>query len=108
MQDTTRTALTAILAADPTVSRPAATRALSILDGADAPHPMGRILRTTEAARLCGVTTKTLRAWSKAGVLVPVYAGQVKENVPPTPYSRHPRYIFMSSPAPAGDLIFRE
>ena len=78
MQDTTRTALTAILAADPTVSRPAATRALSILDGADAPHPMGRILRTTEAARLCGVTTKTLRAWSKAGVLVPVYAGQNK------------------------------
>ncbi len=78
MQATTKTAISALLAADGTVDKKAAKHALAILDGGDTPRPMGRILRTTEAARLCGVTTKTLRAWAKAGALVPVYAGDNK------------------------------
>ena len=75
MTPTTKTALAAIIAADATIPEETAKAALKLLDGKPEEKPLGRILRTTEAARLCGVTTKTLREWAKAGALVSVYAG---------------------------------
>lgn len=71
MQGSTKTAIAAILAADASIPKETAAAALRLLSGEDE-RPLGRILRSTEAARLCGVTTKTLRNWCKAGVLVPV------------------------------------
>ena len=74
MTKNTRTALAAILAADGTIPQETADAALKVLDGkSNAAGELGRVIRTTEAARLCGVTTKTLRNWCAAGVLVPVY-----------------------------------
>ena len=73
MQSNTRTAIAAILAADASIPKETANRALAILDGADVPRPMGRVIRTTEAARILGVTTKTARAYAAAGALVSVY-----------------------------------
>ena len=73
MQTTTKTALTAILAADASIPKEAAQRALSILAGNEAPRPVGRVLRTTEVAKLFNVTTKTLRLWAENGILVPVF-----------------------------------
>lgn len=73
MNQTTKTAITAIIAADASIPKEAAQRALSILAGNEAPRPVGRVLRTTEVAKLCGVTTKTLRLWAANGILVPVF-----------------------------------
>ena len=75
MRESTKTALSAILAADESIPNEAAKRAMAILEGGETPRPLGRVIRTTEAARLLGVTTKTLRNWTKGGALVPVYAG---------------------------------
>ena len=71
--ENTRTAITAILAADASVSKETASRAISVLNGEETPRPIGRVIRTMEAASIFHVTTKTLRAWAKAGALVPVY-----------------------------------
>ena len=73
MQTQTRTAISALIVADGTIAKEAANRALAILEGASESKPVGRILKTMEAARRLGVTTKTLRDWSKSGALKPVY-----------------------------------
>ena len=90
MTSNTKTALTAILAADGTIPAELAGFALKMLGMGGTLSPedsaailkrmqgkgggeLDRVIRTTEAARLCGVTTKTLRNWCAAGVLVPVY-----------------------------------
>lgn len=78
MQTQTKTALAAIIAADASIPKESAVRALAVLDGAEVPRPMGRLLKTTEAARILHVTTKTLRGWSKSGALVPVYVPGAK------------------------------
>ncbi len=72
MTPQTESATRALLATDPTIPRERAESAIRLLRGDDA-KPLPRIVRTTEAARLFHVTTKTLRAWAKAGALVPVY-----------------------------------
>jgi len=72
MQPSTKTALAAIISADATIDQKSATRALALLSGAELPRPMGRVVRAKEAARLCGVTTKTIRTWAANGALVPV------------------------------------
>ena len=78
MTKNTRTALTAILAADGTISPEAADAALKVLDGKGNPAAaVGAVIRTKEAVRLLGgVTTKTLRAWAADGRLVPVYGSK--------------------------------
>lgn len=72
MTPQTETATRALWAADPTIPRDRAEAAFRVLSGEDS-KPIPRIVRTTEAARLFHVTTKTLRQWAKAGALVPVY-----------------------------------
>ncbi len=81
MQKPTETALRAMMAADATITKEQADAAFRALSGKPDPAPVGRILKTTEAARLCGVTTKTLRAWTRAGLLVPVYGSGTKQRV---------------------------
>jgi len=78
MKPTTKTALAALCAADDTISEERAKAALRLLDGDETARPFQRVIRTTEVARLFGVTTKTLREWAKAGALVSVYAGKNK------------------------------
>lgn len=80
MTKNTRTALTAILAADGTITQEAAAAALKVLDGKGSPAvAVGAVIRTPEAARLLGgVTTKTLRAWAADGRLVPVYGSNTR------------------------------
>ena len=78
----TETALRAMMAADATITKEQADAAFRALSGKPDPAPVGRILKTTEAAKLCGgVTTKTLRAWTRAGLLVPVYGSGTKQRV---------------------------
>lgn len=77
----TENIIRATLAADDSITREQADAALRALHGKADPEPVGRILKTTEAARLCGVTTKTLRSWTKAGLLVPVYGSGMKQRV---------------------------
>ena len=82
MQNSTRTALAAIIAADATIPKETAESALKLLDGGnDGPAPLGRVVRTAEACKLFGVTTKSLRLWALAGRLVPVYGGQNRRRV---------------------------
>lgn len=75
MLSSTISIIKAALAADPTINPPDADAALAILAGkAQNPDRIGRVIRTTEAARILGVSTKSLRSYSSAGALVPVYA----------------------------------
>ncbi|MBQ7252149.1 MAG: helix-turn-helix domain-containing protein [Kiritimatiellae bacterium] len=69
----TKTAIAALLAADGSIPKETQTRALALLGGAEVPRPLGRVIRYAEAARLLGVTRKTLREWAKAGALEGVY-----------------------------------
>ena len=72
-----RDAVRAILAADSTVPPSLAAAALKLLAGNEPEAaPLPRLIRTSEAARLFGVTPKALRDWGDKGVLEPVYAGQ--------------------------------
>jgi hypothetical protein len=82
MNATTRAAVSAILAADASIPKSDADRALAILDGQPSgPAPLGRVVRVPEACRLFGVTSKTLRLWMLGGRLVPVYGGQTRRKV---------------------------
>ena len=75
----TKTALAAIIAADPSIPPGASTTALRLLEGRDSyTTPLGRVIRPSEASRLLGVTPRTLRLWALRGALVPVYGGQKK------------------------------
>lgn len=77
MTQNTRDAVRAILAADSTVPPSLAADALKLLAGNEPEAaPLPRVVRTREAIALLGVTQKTLRRWSDAGILVPVYAGK--------------------------------
>lgn len=79
MLTNTRTILSATLAADPTIPQSTANQVMGFLDhGKELRAPLDRVIRTAEAARLCGVTSKTLRLWALRGALVPVYGGQRK------------------------------
>ena len=72
MNTQTETATRALWAADSTIPRERAEAAIRLVKGEEA-APLPRIVRTKEAARLLGVTTKTLRAWAARGALVPIY-----------------------------------
>ena len=72
MLEHTKTAIRAICAADATIRQDNIKRALAVLDGEETPRPIGRVIRTTDAARILGVTTKSLRRWALLGALVPV------------------------------------
>lgn len=75
MNTTTLHALKAILATDPTVPSDARDAALDILkNGVPTVHPprARTMYRPKEAATLLGVSTRTLRNWSKKGVLAAV------------------------------------
>lgn len=65
MKDTTRSAITAILASDETVAKEQADAVLGILTGMRAatqqiPAPHDRVIKRSEAAKIFGVTTKTI------------------------------------------------
>jgi hypothetical protein len=68
----TESATRALWAADPTIPREQAEAAIRLAKGEES-KPLPRIVRTTEAARILGVTTKTCRVWAKAGALSSVY-----------------------------------
>lgn len=71
MKDTTRTAITAILAADESIDPALAREALALLDrGREAEV---RVVPHAEAARRLGVTDRTLRNWVASGRLRAVY-----------------------------------
>ena len=106
MLEHTKTALRAVMAADTTITKEQADAALRALSGKTDPAPVGRLLKTTEAARLCGVTTKTLRAWARAGLLVPVYAAGMKQRVGYTEASV--RAFVEGRTVPAGERAMRE
>lgn len=72
MTPQTESATRALWAADPTITSERAEAAIRLAKGEEA-KPLPRVVRTMEAAHLFHVTTKTLRAWAKAGALVPVY-----------------------------------
>lgn len=77
MTDNTREAVRAILAADSTIPSTVKADALKLLAGnSNGDKPLPRIVKTGEAARLCGVTTRTLRRWGDTGIIEPVYAGK--------------------------------
>ncbi len=77
MLASTRNIVTAALAADSSIPSETAASALNLLDGGS--HaPLGRVIRTGEACKLLGVTSKTLRLWALRGALVPVFGGQRK------------------------------
>ncbi len=94
MTSNTKTALTAILAADGSIPAELAGFALKMLgtggaitkEDADAvlkrlegrEDGIERVVRTKEARRLFGVDVKTLRNWAQRGRLVPVYGGNAK------------------------------
>ena len=90
MTANTKTALTAILAADGTIPPELGGFALKLLGAGRTPTPedsaailarleggdaLAPVVRTKEAKRLFGVDVKTLRNWGKRGCLVPVYGG---------------------------------
>ena len=82
MEKTTRAIIDAALAADRTVHRPDAERALRLLDGNESEAAsLGRVVRIPEACSRLGVTSKTLRLWSAQGALVPVYGAQRRRRV---------------------------
>lgn len=90
MTNTTKTALTAIMAGDCSIPADRAGLALKLL-GSDRPltreeteaiakriegcDELSAIVRTKEVARLFGVDVKTLRNWARRGRLVPVEGG---------------------------------
>ena len=78
MLQSTRNIIRAALDADATVPETTTAKALCLLDGTEQPPPLGRVIRTAEARRLLGVTSKTLRLWALRGALVPVFGGQTK------------------------------
>ena len=91
MTANTKTALTAILAADATIRPELAGFTLKLLGMGGALSPedsaailkrmqgkgdeIERVVRTKEACRILGVGVKSLRNWAKRGRLVPVYGG---------------------------------
>ena len=77
----TETALRAMMGTDASITKEQADNAIKALSGKTDPAPIGRLFKTTETARLCGVTTKTLRSWARAGLLVPVYGSGRKQRV---------------------------
>ena len=77
MTSNTREAVRAILAADSTIDPELATAAMKLLSGkTEKEAPLGRVVKSREAAKRCGVTTQTLRDWARAGIIKPVYAGR--------------------------------
>ena len=71
MKETTKTALVAILATDPTISEEQRDAALAALRGAATP-PLLPMVKSADAQRLLGVKRTTLWSLAKAGVLTPV------------------------------------
>ena len=78
MKETTKTAIAAILDADGTVANATLKAIRRLLNGDEEREPMGRVIHPKEAASICGVTTKTIRDWTKNGGLVPVYGPNKK------------------------------
>lgn len=77
MTENTTAAVNAILAADSTIPPELRKAAIRLLSGNGEPEkPLPRLVRTSEAVRLFGVTPKALRDWGDKGILEPVYAGK--------------------------------
>lgn len=65
----------AAIEADESIPHAQRDAALAALSGPPPAKPLDRVLKAREAARLLGVTTRTIRNWSAAGWLRPVYVG---------------------------------
>lgn len=72
MRDATRKIVSTALSADPSVPPSAIRDALALLDGRGPSRPLGRLVRVKEAARLCGVTRRSVRNWIASGLLAAV------------------------------------
>lgn len=76
MTQTTKTIVQAALASDGTIPGDVADAALRLLaaNKTDAPPvDVGRVLKASEVGKRLGVTTRTVREWSRAGLLRPVF-----------------------------------
>jgi len=78
MNATTKNTIKAVVAGDPTVTPAMLETALAALDGkiaAKSPRKIGRLISAKEVAAAIGVTTKTVRAYAKRGLLSPIKTG---------------------------------
>lgn len=81
MTQATKTAMSAILKADPTVSTEQAQAALDAAAGAITPNavqPLARAVRPKDAALALGVSRRTVHRYAAAGLLKPVFRGKGK------------------------------
>ncbi len=81
MTPATKTAVAAILKADPTITTEQVQAALEAAAGTTTPNaiqPLARAVRPKDAALALGVSRRTLRRYAVAGLLQPVYRGKGK------------------------------
>jgi len=82
MLDSTRTAVAAILAADPTVTPEERAARLAPNFTPTNPDPLDPIISPVETAKLCGGKDRhTLREWERRGWLVAVRTGKQGKNI---------------------------
>ena len=79
MLSSTKTAIGAILATDPTITTEQRKKILSALDRDGETDATPRGYRPREVARMLGVTPRTVRQYAKRGLLTPLYVGGAKE-----------------------------
>lgn len=76
MKKVTKTIIEAAIAADDEIRCEVGNAALSMLaaNKTDAPPvDVGQVLKASEVGKRLGVTTRTVRVWSRAGLLRPVF-----------------------------------
>ena len=81
MTPATKTAVAAILKADPTITTEQVQAALEAASGTTTPNailPLARAVRPKDAAAALGVCPRTLRRYANAGLLKPVFRGTGK------------------------------
>ena len=78
MRDTTKAAITALLAADLTATRQEREAITAALSGkpAQAQAAMDRVLSRAEAARILGVRPHTVTDYARKGVIRPIRCGR--------------------------------
>lgn len=82
MINTTKSAIRAICATDPTLSAAQIDAALAALDGVPTnTEPYDQILTPVAAAKLLGRDRHTLAAWTKRGLLVAVRTGRAGSRI---------------------------